>query len=66
MLLTFFAARLINSKKIAFVRYKLRTCAEFAKVAMANQPLGSRATVNCDVHLTARHLTITVRALFSF
>lgn len=36
----------IKSKAIAFVRFKLRVCAEFAREAMSDQPLGKTDIVN--------------------
>lgn len=36
----------IQSKAIAFVRFKLRLCAEFAKEAMADQPMEGEEIVN--------------------
>lgn len=40
------AVRIIWSKMIAFARYKLRSCAEFAKEALADQDLGNGEMVN--------------------
>lgn len=40
------SVRVIWDKSIAFVRYKLRAAAEFAKEAMADQSLGYREVIN--------------------
>jgi hypothetical protein len=45
LILVLIVVRVIPSKAIAFVTYKLRLCAEFAKEAMADQSLGSKNEV---------------------